>query len=793
VSYFFYARNSSAQVVDPPKDIKSARWTFTKPQIALLVIAFLSGFYLITLETVLIRLMGMSTGSSNYNFTLIVAIFIFALGIGSLLAKNIAGYGSARLYWNQVGVVFFLFLLYLTGDYWSYGVHIARSMLRDIPQAFYFYQGVLGAGFLALHIVPIGLAGLTLPLCFHLIKDTKESLGERVGQLYGLNTVGCVLGALVGGYMLLNFIDLDQLFKVCIFMSIVSFGAAAYLYFSAHQATRMTLTVSSGVVAMVFFGLFFAPRWTRERFVQPFRHSQPTQATFEGPKAFGEFLARTTEFLFWKDGPNTSVGIGASKYQGRELSRTIFVNGKSDGNTRGDFFTTVILAHLPALLTEKIERVCVVGLGTGITIGTIKEYPGVSSIDVAEISNFSIENAHYFDPYNRGVSRDPKVKFHEMDAFRLLQGTKATWDVIISEPSNPWVAGIENLYSEEFYEIARNKMAENGMFVQWIHTYSFTDELLRMVLRTMSSKFSYVAVYQLKGGDLALVAKRHPITAADIHRGADRMNQAPIIREMLAESGINRMEDLLALEIVPSGMIAALSEGAGLHNLESPKLSNEAAKAFFVGSSSRIQTSRRNFKEYFQSLGGSLLSLYLGGKALEPQAVESLVSAYCDNPVGRNGYLCEETLALKKFQAAAFQVPYDRYSDIIGNTRELASMDAFHAPAAKRFGASDLQNVYTMFEMYKRFASPIAQIPLDRFLVPVDHCLKTTPYAEELFGECLLQKILVMDTATPSVPEFSAEINRYLDWFEKLPKTSTNYEKLSEAKNILVKMASAKR
>lgn len=791
VSYLLFARRSSAQVVTEPVENRGFKWNFSKPQVAILVVGFLSGFYLITLETVLIRLMGLSTGASNYNFTLIVAIFIFGLGIGSLLMKNISGYGPARLFWNQVLVSFFLFVLYLSGDYWSYAVHVVRSLFRDMPQTFYVFQGTLGIGFLALLALPIGFSGITLPLCFHLIKDTKESLGHRVGQLYGLNTVGCVMGALIGGYALLNvsFIDLDTLFKICIFMSLITVGAAAYLYFPQGNPSRGTLSFSSGLVALVFFGLFFAPSWNRERFIQPFRHPAPTPATFSGASEFGKFLARSTEFLFWKDGPNTSIGIGASKYQGKEVSRTIFVNGKSDGNTRGDFFTTVMLAHIPAMFAKKMDRVCVIGFGTGITIGTLMQYPQVKTIDVAEISNFSIANAHYFDPYNNGVSRNNKVTFNEMDAFRFLQGTPANFDLVVSEPSNPWVAGIENLYSAEFYEIARNKLGEDGVFVQWIHTYSFTDDLLKMVLKTIGTKFEYVSVWQLKGGDLALVAKRKAPTREEMQIGANRIAESPIIRQMLNEAGITRIEGVLALEIVPSTLAPVLAEGSQIHDLESPKLSNEAAKAFFVGSSSRIQQIRRQYKEFFPSIAQSLLNIYTQGQPLTPETVDSLVAAYCENPAGRSNFLCEESLAVKKLYNPGFEIPWARYQDIV-QTRDVASFDTFSRPTPKKFTAADLQNIYNMFELYKRYASPVARISPRVFLDQTDHCMKTTPYADELFGECLLQKILVLETTTPPGPEFTAAVNQYLDWFPQLSKTAPNYPKLEEAKNILVRLAS---
>jgi len=222
-------------------------------------------------------------------------------------------------------------------------------------------------------------------------------------------------------------------------------------------------------------------------------------------------------------------------YHDQEISRTIFVNGKSDGNTRGDQFTTVLLAHIPGLLSTKLENVCVIGFGTGTTVGQLTLYPEIKQIDVAEISRALIDNASLFDAYNNHASSNSKVHFNEMDAFRFLEGTNHSFDLIISEPSNPWVAGIENLYSREFYEIAKNKMNPKGLFVQWIHTYSFSDYLLQMVLKTMSGQFPYVSVFQLKNGDLAVMGALRQLNRDDAAHGATRYAEKPKVSQPFLE------------------------------------------------------------------------------------------------------------------------------------------------------------------------------------------------------------------------------------------------------------------
>jgi spermidine synthase len=787
VCYFCFAKWSQVQEVAPPAASEKAA-AFTPAQLNLLVVGFFSGFYLISLETVFIRLMSLSTGASNYNFTLVVALFIFGLGVGSLIVKDIGKYTVSRLFWNQIWVSVGLLAIYFSGDYWSYWVHLLRASLRDIPQNFYFFQFLLGTGFFALLAFPIGLCGLTLPLCFHLMKDTKEGLGERVGQLYGLNTVGSVLGAIIGGYFILDFIDLPQLFKLCVLMASVTAVTTGMLYVSVMKPSRFSLVASGAIGALTLVGTLIAPDYAKDRWVQPFRHPAPTEATYKGARAFGNYLSRNTEIIQWDDGPNTSLGVGRSVYQGKEVSRTVFVNAKSDGNTRGDYFTTVLLAHLPALFAQSPKEACVIGFGTGITIGTLTLYPEIQNINVVEISNTIINNRHYYDAYNHEVSRNPKVHINEMDAFRYLGGTQKKFDLVISEPSNPWVSGIENLYSLEFYKTARAKLNPKGVFTQWIHTYSFNDQLLQMVMHTMGEVFPYLSVYQLKGGDLALVATVEPITREDLVRAAQRMGSSPALKKDLDTAGIDRLETLLALEMVPWPIAKVFGASGDIHRLESPRLSNGAARAFFIGESANLQATRRQFKEFFPAIDASLLAVYLGDKAPSWETVESFKRAFCENEQSKIRYLCEETMVLAKY----LQPKYDPNSIMRGilPDRELASLNEFHEGPVKKFTVDSLQEVNSLFNVYKKYASPIARLPVAQLSTNVDYCLRTTALTEELYGECLLQKILILETAQLPGPSLNSSIQQYLEWFPTLNKGSSNYGKLQEAKNILSKMVS---
>lgn len=792
VSYLYYAKKFGV-VQKPDSKVESKlsikeRWLGRSlTENTLLGVGFLSGFYLITLQTVLIRLVGLSTGSSNYNFAMVVSIFIFVLGMGSLLARRISHYTKSQLFFNQAAVAIGFFLLYLSGDYWSYWGHLVRVMFRDHAQVFYGYQMILGTMFLFLFILPIGFAGLTLPLCFHLLKDRKETLGFRVGQLYGLNSLGCVFGALVGGYWLLEYVNLDQLFKICALLALVSTVVASFLFVTEGKKRSLKQLSVAGFVVVFFGAVMMAPLYSKERFIQPFRQNQVlNDVTYKGADAWGKYLGRNTQYVLYKDGPNSSVGVGASSYDNKETSRTIFINGKSDGNTAGDFFTTVVLAHIPGLLASSTENVCIIGFGTGITAGTMAMYDGTQRIDVAEISGTVIKNAREFDAYNRETSKNPKVHLNEMDAFRFLGGSKIKYDVVISEPSNPWVAGVENLFSHEFYETAAKKMTPKGMFVQWIHTYSFDDELMRMTLRTMRETFPFVSVFQLRAGDLALVGTKQMIDRGDLNRGAQRMASQDLVRTMLIESGISRIETLLALEILTPPIVEEMSQSAAIHTLENPRLSNGAARAFFSNTQADLFRARRGYRGFLSSVRESLLIDYLKGNMAPVSLLREFSTSFCGNGVSRVNVLCEETRAALHFHLLDRDTPGS--SDVGPTARDLASIAEFGKVGPKRFSPVDLNVAFEMFESYKRYYSPISYIPIEPVLQRLDKCLIQVPESNDLFGECLLQKVLIYESVYGRGAEFKETTARYVSWFETLPKDSSNYEKLKQAREILLTM-----
>jgi spermidine synthase len=546
-----------------------------------LIIAFIAGFVSITLQTVFIRLTGISVGSSEYAFAMVVGVFISMLAFGAWITVKLPA--TYTVFTNSLLLFFGAVIAYSLGDCWPYGNHVIRVLFTNtIPTFYLFYLFT----FVAIGIVlalPVGAMGSTMPLLFRSLRRTSGTLGGAVGLLYCVNTVGCVVGALLGGYASLTVFDLDEVFRICLFMIVVSSIVSAPL---SSEGMVVGIRRVFTLVCMILLPLMVGP-WSRERLAfGTFRSASPKPVSFAGPREFYKYFSADSKVVGYKDDPNTSVAIiehpldkADQEKFGVDHSLSLYVNGKSDGSNIGwDLRTTRLVGHIPALLSAfESPKVAVVGFGLGGTVGSLTLYPEVESVDVIEISPAVRSFSERFNQSNHGAAKSPKVKWNMGDAYRILGASKSKYSIIVSEPSNPWVAGVERLYAEEFYEIVRAKLTKRGLYGQWFHTYSISEKTFGLILNTFGSAFKYVRVFSF-GPDLLLVGSSEPFDPEMPDRFKSRVRR-PEIQGDLRLFGISEPEQLLALErwLDPK----AFAE-YGRHTLEFPKLAFEAGKDFFL-------------------------------------------------------------------------------------------------------------------------------------------------------------------------------------------------------------------
>ena len=570
-------------------------------------VALLVGFAMMVLQTIVIRIGGLAFGSSEYTFSMVVAVFVLCIALGSIAVSALPRIGRNLLVialWS-LGLSFTgLYFLLEAAPYWA---HVLRVMFQNIDQAFYPFHAAVFACLLLVIGPAVALSGATLPLLFHALRREVGELGSQAGRLYSVNTIGSLLGALIGGYALLFWLDLHHVYRI----AVCALALAAAIT-TLHQVPRIRFAGATALLIAAFFAIDRLPPWRPSYLMAgTFRERQPRPWTFGGPSVMN---ARQAAFTFHDDDPNSSVAV-QSFGSGKSLSRSIIVNGKSDGNTSGDLSTTVLLALVPALFTERAEHAFVIGFGTGVSAGELAQLGEMEGVTVAEISPAVIEAAPLFDFANHGVSKHPKVQIVRSDAYRALLKGRASYDVVVSEPSNPWVTGVEMLYSQEFLAEARKRLTPGGVYGQWFHLYETSPEAVALVLRTYASVFDHVAVWSVNWVDLLLVGFRDAASAQDLARLERRMQQADF-RSAFAGIEIGDLPTLLVHETLPLGVARAAALPGPVHSLYHPRLSFEAGRGFFVGARGWLP-----FTGY--------------GEAAEIGAANSLLSRYLANSNGK--------------------------------------------------------------------------------------------------------------------------------------------------------------
>jgi predicted membrane-bound spermidine synthase len=549
---------------------------------AFAAVALLAGFAMMALQTTLNRIGALALGASSFTFAMVVAVFVFCIALGSLAVSALPRVPRRLLLHTQWLLFLLLLLVYLGVPDAPYAAHVIRTLFQGVDAAFYPFHAFVFVGLAAVLAVPIGLSGALLPLVFHELRREVADLGAVAGRLYAWNTVGSLLGALLGGYALLFWLDLHHVYRIA--LGALALEAAILLVLT--RAAKPALAAPCALAAIA--ALWLLPTWDPERLtVGLFRERTAKPETYLGADVFFARPHPGRKLVFYDDDPISTVSVLRLQRKAGRPDLGIVVNGKSDGSIVADYPTMALAALLPALMAESHERAFVIGWGTGVTVGELAALDGTREITAAEISPAVLAAAPLFDGSNLGASKSPKVGVRRGDAYRSLLQSDERYDVIVSEPSNPWVTGVEMLYSVEFLEAARSRLAPGGVYAQWFHTYETDFASVELVLRNYAAVFPHVSVWYTVATDVLLLGFDRPERALDLAALEQRFRQ-PDFEAGFARVGIRSFAALLAHELLPLDTLAAGGLTGPLHTLRHPILSHRAARAFFRGEMAEV-------------------------------------------------------------------------------------------------------------------------------------------------------------------------------------------------------------
>jgi predicted membrane-bound spermidine synthase len=539
--------------------------------------ALLVGFGAMTCQVTLIRIGGLALGSSEFTFSMVVAAFVLSIAAGSLAVSSLPRVPRLALPATLWAIVLAFGFLYLHMDEAPYWGHLLRTFFTSRPETFLFYYFSALVATLCVIGPAAALSGSALPLIFDALREEMGDLGAKAGRLYSQNTIGSLLGALIGGYALLFWLDLHHVFRVALgAFALAAALVTAYRYFPKRPGAAIAL------FAIAVSVLVLLPPWDPGRLSGGFfRQRDPLPWTFQGPSAVPSFPT-----LFYDDDPTASVA-GDEDRSRRALDRREREVGRE--HQRGHLHDGA--RGSPARAVRRARRARVRDrLGTGITAGYLAELATAQKVTVAEISSGVLGAAPLFDFANNGASLHPKIEAVRSDAYRALLRSGKRYDVIVSEPSNPvGRRHRECCYSREFLRAARDHLEPGGVYVQWYHLYENNNRSVQLVLQNFAEVFDQVVALAQPGhrrpadrpeGCAARVRPRAHRAALRATRHARRVREDRDLDAARAARARGAARSAYCTRRGPTGLPP--------HTLYHPRLSFEAGRGFFAGAAAKL-------------------------------------------------------------------------------------------------------------------------------------------------------------------------------------------------------------
>lgn len=512
----------SEEASDSRGEIQIPAWITRHLFLFLASVAFLTGLSSFLYEIVWIRLLSLLIGSSTHSFDLMVSAFISGLALGSLTVR----YGMKQqtqplrllaLIQMAMGLCAAFSLVFYEQIF--HAMNHSHLVLRASEQAYVFYSGFKYLLCLLLMFPASFFAGMTLPLITWTL--LKQRHNERdVGRIYGWNTLGSIAGAALGGLWLLPTL---QLKGTLLLASGVDLFLGWLLWGVSLQGGIAWVSVPLGSLFLLIFPIRLE-----------LNHLMLSAGVFrEGVNLEHVHGLKTLQVRHGR-----TATISFADYQGMRVIKT---NGKSDAsvslkpdlNQSHDEVTQAALAVYPLQWMHQPYRAAIIGFGSGMTAHYLLGDPWLKKLDVIEIEPEMYHLARGFLPLNQRAYQDPRIHIHFEDARTFFHTQQQQYDVLISEPSNPWVSGVSSLFTQEFYRNIRHFLKPGGILVQWMHAYEFEDRLLMTILKALHKVYPHVAIYglpmhpldQLHTMDFVIIASDRPLQFPAILRAPQALEK----------------------------------------------------------------------------------------------------------------------------------------------------------------------------------------------------------------------------------------------------------------------------
>ncbi len=481
--------------------------------------AALSGFLFLLMEIVWFRLLSPILGGTTFTMGLILAVALLGIGAGGTVYGFAARKRTPTL--GGLAATCAIQALCLAIPF-ALGDRLAlASMLLQPLGTLGFYARVAGwTALCGIAIFPAAfVAGIQFPLLLGLLGKGQREIGAQTGAAYAWNTGGAIAGSLAGGFLLVPLLSATGVWRLVVCgLSVWALGAAVESGRATRSWLRAVFPIATSAVAVCLLFASLGP-------TAAWRHGQFGVSTHKNydmsSNQVTELLNSQRRDVLWEaDGVEATIGVS------KDDSLAFIINGKPDGNIRGDAGTQVMAGVLGGLFHPHPTRVAVVGLGTGSSAGWLAAIPSVERVDVMELEPLVAKFTAQCALANQNIMQNPKLHLMIGDARETLLTLREPYDIIVSEPSNPYRVGVANLFTREYYEAARARLRPGGLFVQWLQTYRVDYQTVSMFYATFQSVFPHVETWQTQGGDLLLIGSQET-AVYDVAALRERIKQPP--------------------------------------------------------------------------------------------------------------------------------------------------------------------------------------------------------------------------------------------------------------------------
>lgn len=551
----------SAKAASSRMDASSER---IQPAVMFAIFAFsVSGAVAMIYEVCWTRMLSMIIGSSTYAFSIMLATFLIGIFGGSFICSRFVDRLKEPLVWFGMGQLLIslgclvsMHLLNLV-PWWNLQVNAM------FPRDPYFTLCVRFA-IAAVILLPLTLnLGMVFPLVVRACTKNLEHLGKSVGTVYSANTIGAIIGSVAAGFVLVPLFGVERTLMIS---SGVNIALAVGLFFFSRSIGREARAITCLLALLAISACLMRPSiWNLDIFLltqAERRILRQEDLIYTSLEHWILNMRQQSEIIYWKEGPCSSVAVMYWNRSKNVLQKdgvfSLFTNGCVDASDGHDMSQQVMLSVFPMLWKPVVNTCAIIGWGCGVSTGCILDFP-VRQITAIELEPAVIEASKFFHRTNKKPEENARVKIEANDGRNYMLATEKTFDMIISEPSNPWQVGVCNLFTDEYFEICKRRLNPGGTFTLWMQIAEIPPENMRSIFAALRRHFKYCLPLASDDFNLIILASDNPLPAPWAH--IKNSFKIPAVARELKEVNIPTPETVLSRIMATPAGITHMSQG----------------------------------------------------------------------------------------------------------------------------------------------------------------------------------------------------------------------------------------